>query len=405
MSERVPGNAAPFAASTVGILVAIGVLAFTAIFALLAWSPDLANKDRAGMHPYSTSALGYAGLIKILENDGQGVSVSRLASTKSYTDGVLVLTLPRNGFSRVDAFDVAEVSEPALYVLPKWSGWPDPAKPKWQKDTGLLETFFVNSILESFDEDAKVWRLRNPGKILTPFGPQVPKFENKMQVIESNSLESIIKVPGGTLLAKLPGRDVYVLSDPDVLNTFGLAERENARFALGLMDWLKDYGSQPIVFDATIHGFERSESLLRAIFDVPFLGATLISFATMLLVGWAAFIRFEPPQKETRTIAYGKKALAESTAGLISMARREGHQAPNYLRLTKRYLTRLLGLPPGLSDEDFSRTLDSIAKQKKLDSSWTEQSEQMQLPARGRNELRDKAAALWRWRKEMSDGD
>ena len=87
------------------------------------------------------------------------------------------------------------------------------------------------------------------------------------------------------------------------------------------------------------------------------------------------------------------------------MARREGHQAPNYLRLTKRYLTRLLGLPPGLSDEDFSRTLDSIAKQKKLGSSWTEQSEHMQRPARGRNELRDKAAALWRWRKEMSDGD
>ena len=405
MSERLPSDGTPFSGATMGIVAAIGILVFTAIFALLAWSPDLANKDRAGAHPYSSSALGYGGLMRLLEQDGQTVSVSRLAGTRSFADGMLVMTIPTSGFSRTDNFDVELVSEPALYVLPKWRGRIDREKPTWQADTDLLLPFIVRNLLQDFDEDAEIERLSDPASIATPFGPQAPKFEDNMQVIKSDYLEPVISVTDGTLLARIPDSSIYILSDPDVMNTFGLAERENARFALGLMDWLKDYRSQPIIFDATLHGFERSESLLRLIFDAPFLGATLVSFATMLLIGWAAFIRFGPPHKEARNISFGKKALAESSAGLISMSRREGRQAPNYLRLTKRYMLRLFGLPIAMSDEDFARTFDRIAKQKELNSNWTEQAQQLEHPAQGRNDVRDKAAALWRWRKEMSDGD
>lgn len=405
MSERLPDDANPFSALTSLIMISVGLVAFVAIFALLAWAPDIASKNRAGQHPYSTSALGYGGLAKLLEADGQTVNVSRLTSTLEYTDGLLVLTLPRFGLSRAaEEIDLGYVSEPALYVLPKWYGFPDRENPNWQKDTELMDTRSVESVARDFDSDLKVWRLRNPGRIRTPFGTQTPKFEHKMQVIESDSLESFISMPGGTLVAKWPGREVYILSDPDLLNTFGLARRENARMTLGLIDYLKDYPSQPVVLDATLHGFERSESLLRAIFDVPFLGATMIAFATVLLIGWSAFIRFGPPATEERPLSFGKKALAESSAGLISMARREGQMAPNYAQTVQRDLAKQLGLPPSTSEEAFARTANRIAEQKNLSSSWSEQQDQLEQPASGRNELRDKALALWRWRKEMSDG-
>lgn len=411
MSERLPTNASPFSGVAAMIMIAVGTLAFIAIFALLAWSPDLANKNRAGPHPYSKSALGFDGLITLLEADGQTVKVSRLGSSLTYTDGLLVITVPEFGFDRVDdEVDINYVSEPALYVLPKWAGMTDWNKPSWEKDTELIGRAPVESIASAFDSDLKIWRIRNPGRLSTPFGSFSPDFENAMQVIESDSLESVIKNPGGTLLAKLPGREIYVLSDPDILNTFGLARRENARMALELMDWLTIYsdyldsGDRPITFDATLHGFERSESLLRAIFDKPFLGASLIALATMVLITWAAFIRFGPPLAETRVLAFGKKALAESSAGLVSMSRREGQMAEPYLNLTERHLTRQLGLPPQTDSAGLARTADRLAKQKQLDQTWTEQRQSLTQPALGRYDLRDKALALWRWRQEMKDG-
>ncbi|MCR9194684.1 MAG: hypothetical protein NXH88_08130 [Hyphomonas sp.] len=405
MSERLPQDSNPFSTFVSAIMIGVGLLAFIAIFALLAWSPDLASKNRAGQHPYSTSALGYGGLIKLLEADGQTVTVSRLASSLEYTEGLLVLTLPRFGMNRAPDFDLESVSEPALYVLPKWSGFADREKPNWQKDTDLLDRQSVATIAQGFDSDIKVWRLRNPGRIRTPFGSQSPEFEHQMQVLESDSLETIIETPGGTLLAKVPGRDIYILSDPDIVNTFGLARPANARMALGLMDWLKYYHAQPVTFDATIHGFERSESLLRAIFDVPFLGATMIALMTMLLVTWGAFIRFGPPTREDRVFAFGKKALAESSAGLISMARRESQMAPGYAQTVERNLKKRLGLPAHTSGEAFAQTADRIAEQKDLSSTWTQQKSKFTSAPAGRNDLRDKALALWRWRKEMSDGN
>ncbi|MEM7640842.1 MAG: hypothetical protein AAF269_17445, partial [Pseudomonadota bacterium] len=209
----------------------------------------------------------------------------------------------------------------------------------------------------------------------------------------------------------VPGREIYVLSDPDVLNTFGLARRENARTALELFDWLLVYSEyldgfsdRTITFDATLHGFARSESLLRAIFDRPFLGASLIALATMFLIGWAAFIRFGPPEPEDRVIAFGKKALAESSAGLVSMARREGQMATPYRQMTERNLARQLGLPPQIQSEAFAQTVDRLAEQKDVSQTWSEQSQSLTEPALGRNDLRDKALALWRWRQEMKDG-
>ena len=405
MSERLPTQSSPFSSLTAMIMIGIGTLAFIAIFALLAWSPDLASKNRAGEHPYSSSSLGYAGLIKLLEADGQTVNVSRLPSSLEYSNGLLIITVPEHGFGRAeDDFDLNYVSEPALYVLPKWSGFRDWDKPSWEKDTDLLHRDTVQAIARQFDSDLKIWRLRNPGTIDAPFGSIAPTFEHKMQVLESDSLESIIDRPGGTLLAKLPGRETYILSDPDLLNTFGLARRENARTALGLIDWLRAYPEQPITFDATLHGFARSESLLRAIFDKPFLGASLIALATILLITWAAFIRFGPPLPEQRVLAFGKKALAESSAGLVSMARREGQMALPYRQMTERNLARQLGLPPQAQSEAFARTADRLAEQKNLPKTWSEQSQALAQPASGRNDIRDKALALWRWRQEMKDG-
>ena len=47
----------PFAARTVGILLAIAIVSFGAVMVLAGWAPELRNRDLAGDHPYSTSAI------------------------------------------------------------------------------------------------------------------------------------------------------------------------------------------------------------------------------------------------------------------------------------------------------------------------------------------------------------
>jgi len=404
MSERLPGQTSPFSVTSVGLMLGIGILAFTAIFALLAWSPELASKDRAGDHPYSTSALGYAGVIELLEADGQDVSISRVASTLEYTDGVLIITIPRAGFRRLSDLNPRSVPEPTLFVLPKWSGRRDPSKPSWHNDTSTLSVRAVERILRKFDSDADIYRLRNPGPVTTEFGTFSPKFEHKMQVFNSDSLESIVETPGGTLLGKLPGTEIYVLSDPDVMNTFGLAQRENAMFTMNMINWLHVDVTRKVVFDATIHGFQRSENLLRAIFDAPFLGATLLAFATIFLIGWAAMIRFTPPIPDLQSVNFGKTALAESSAGLIEMSGREKPLTRPYKIALQRALVRDLGLPANLPQDELDKVLDSIAKQRELTTNWSETVAPLKGMARTRDDLRTKAATLWRWRKEMKDG-
>ena len=404
MSERLPQSTNPFSSQVSAILIGVGTILFIVIFALLAWSPDLANKNRAGEHAYSKSALGYAGLVTLLEADGQTVSISRLSSTLKYTDGPLVITLPSYGLARAPEVDLLSISEPALFVLPKWSGWLDRQKPSWQKDTDLMSPERVAAMLELFDAEGEIIRTDAPDLIVTPFGNHTPVFGDEMQVLSRDTLNPIVATSAGLLLAQVPGREIYVLSDPDLMNTFGISERSNAAFTLSMMDWLKDSPDQSITLDATFHGFERSENLLRAIFDEPFLGATLIAFATMLLVGWAAFIRFGPPERDQDAPTFGKKALAESSAGLLSMARREGQMAPNYAQVIQRDLRKRLGVPPQTKDDEFAETLDRLADQKDLNTSWREQRAQLAEPASGRNELRDKALILWRWRQEMKDG-
>lgn len=405
MSERLPSSSNPFSAAVVALIVAIGLVSFTAAFALMGWSPEIADKTRAGEHPYSTSALGYQGLTRLLEADGTLVEISRTPETRDYAPGLLIMTVPRFGFNRLDDFEPLSISEPILYVLPKWSGRIDREKRSWHDDTTLLRPSIIERLLTDFDEEAKIWRLRNPGTLDTEFGAMRPDFEHEMQVIESDTLIPVVETPGGQLVSRVPGTQIYILSDPDILNNFGIARRENARFALGLINYLQPYENAMVSVDATIHGFEHTTNLLKAIFDIPFLGATLISIATMLLIGWGASIRTAPPERETRAIAFGKQALADNSAGLIAMARREAAIAPRYLDTTRRALIRRLGLPRSTDENTLTSTLNALAKQRGHEDKFDTAATPLGSPAKNREDLTDKARRLWRWRKEITHGD
>ena len=59
--------------------------------------------------------------------------------------------------------------------------------------------------------------------------------------------------------------------------------------------------------------------------------AALAAFA-----GWQTVIQFGPTLQGGRVVALGKRALADNTAGLVRMAKREHHMASPYALLVER---------------------------------------------------------------------
>ena len=75
------------------------------------------------------------------------------------------------------------------------------------------------------------------------------------------------------------------------------------------------------------------------------------------------------------------------------------------LSLTRRALARDLGLPRTLSEAETAALLDRMGQQSGLENKWSQVGGELSSPAGSREDLRQKARALWRWRMEMTHGN
>lgn len=390
----------PFSARIVAIMVAIAVFSLGGVMVLAGWAPELRERDQAGDHPYSTSALGYNGFVRLMEAQGYPVSVSRLERNLDSRDwGLMILTLPAYG--NFDALEETNFQLPALAVLPKWYGRPDPLNRSRQEDTRFIDARDMNDRIRSVYSDAEILRVSLLEELDGDFDPGKVQPDVRLQLIRSEDLETVIGTEDGALVAYDPLRGVYILSDPDMINTFGLARVENAIFATRLVDYLRTSENEPILMDATLHGFARSENLLKMLFSVPYIGATLIALASALLLGWAAIVRFGPPARETRAIALGKQALADNSAGLVTMARRETRMAPGYVSLIRRRLARALGLPKTLTESQMTEMFDRMRPTDTKGGSFSELEIALKAQSANREDLVQHARELHQWRKEI----
>lgn len=393
-------GAAPFSARVVAILVAIALFSFGGVMVMAGWAPELRDRNQAGDHPYSTSALGYNGFVRLMETQGYPISVSRLERSLETRDwGLMIVTLPAYG--KFDVIEETSFQLPALVVLPKWYGRADPLNPARQADTRFIDARDLNDRLRTIYPDAEILRLGPSVELEGDFEPGAVKADVRLQIIQSKELETVVGTPQGALVAYDPGRGLYILSDPDMISTFGLARVENAVFATRLVNYLRSSENEPILMDATLHGFARSENLLKMLFSVPYIGATLVALASALLLGWAAVVRFGPPAREARAIALGKQALADNTAGLVTMARREMKMAPGYASLIRRRLARALGLPRSLPEAQLTEMFDRMGPAENGGKTFSELENALTGQAANREDLAQKARDLHQWRKAI----
>ncbi|MBP7704557.1 MAG: hypothetical protein KA105_04650 [Caulobacter sp.] len=410
-----------FRGRTVGLMIVVGVLAFAALTVLSVYAPNLRKGDDGGPHALSKSAIGYAGAAAYFKARGDNVLISRGRLPVGAADGLLVLT-PQLGHRR-DTTDAVHFDGVRLVVLPKWHAGPDPRHPGWVRQGRIIPAEMVgSSVLKGYPKGIELERRAGRSRPTLNLGDGVARRIGDIesfQTLKGPNLQAVVTDErGGILLARVawpeakPSDDsddvdedealppeTYLLADPDLLNTQGLKSLATARATDVMIHNLSDGG--PLIFDATIHGFERSRSFLSLVFEPPFLGGTLCAVAAALLAGIGAAVRFGPVRVAPPPYAMGKTALVDTTAGLIRMARREHRMAEGYARLCRDLAARAVGAPRQLEAEQLEAFLDRLGTQRGTVARFSDLIKAAR-EARNLTDLKTTARGLYDWRLEMT---
>jgi hypothetical protein len=399
------GGARPiFSARTAIILVLVSIFAFSAFITLSAHAPDSGHDTDCKESVYAKCAIGFAGLQEAIGAGGQPAVISRTALPKGRTEGLLIATpLPTGGA------DVASLGYggPILVVLPKWATSPAATNPSWAVKDGLVPVgdLPLKDALDAVKVDRRQDNVRPTlvGVAGTPFEgvAMSPGAIDSLQTMRADGwIPVLTDQTGAVVIAEAPSSRIFVLSDPDLLNTQGLADVNTFAVGSTIIRDLRN-GDGPVIFDVTLDGYKTDRNPLTLIVDPPFLAVTLCLTAALALGGIQALFRFGPVRRPQRAFALGKEALTDNSAQLIRLARREAKMAPGYAALTLKAAARAVAAPPELTGEQLTAFLDRMGAQRgQTDRISTMTAEAAHVS--GRAALTALATRLYRWRLEMT---
>jgi hypothetical protein len=400
-------SGAPFRPGMVLALVLVAVFSLSALGALSAYAPEIGDGDDGRSHALSRSAVGYGGLVSLLKAMDRPVLVSRGPLRGGAQQSLLIMTPPPGRDE--EAIDRLRWETGwVLIVLPKWNAAPDVGRRGWVRAAGTLPPATALSVLPEAVREGLVLsegsgiappRLSGGGRRLIATGAPV----RGLRTLSGAGWTPVVTDGTGRALVMTHNdTGLYVLSDPDLLNTMDMDDPAKARAALALLGALGP-PEQAVAFDVSLNGFTRPRSVLRLLLEPPLLGFTLCLLFAAALVGWQAMIRFQPHRHSGRAVALGKKALADNTAALVRLARREHGMAVPYAELVRAEAARAVATPTSLSREATTALLDRLAGAPAATTPFADLSAQAEK-ARTPGDLMTVARALRRWKLEMTRG-
>lgn len=391
-------GAGAFNPVTIGIVAAIGILAFVAMLLLGAYAPDLRSGRNGGSHALSNAATGFSGIVRLAEATGRNPHILR-ALPDIDDDAALLVATPDSGADDLSQLLKSHRGSPTLLVMPKWQTVRDPGHPGWVKAVGLVPRFDPERLLAP-QRTLHVARARIAGTPLRTVPAEAPpalRFTapGGLQTVSGPDLKPIVTAPDGTIVvAEVKDSRVYILADPDLLANRGMGDIHQAAAALALLDYLNAKDAGTILFDVTLNGLGSSKSPLKLLFDPPFLAVTLALVAAMLLAGLHSLIRFGAPRRRQRALAFGKAALVDNAAALVRKARRQAALGARYAELIRARAAAAFGAPAKLQGEALDAYLDGLGG-KPFSTLAAAAS-----GARDQHELLGAAQALHDWQRE-----
>jgi Domain of unknown function (DUF4350) len=362
----------------------------------------------------SRSSLGYRALARLLERLGVEVQVRRFAPEERVDqENVLLLFEPEEEYQSETlerAKEVLSQGATVVLVLPKWSATSSDKDPGWVVTPNLLPLETPSALLSGLlalpKEEVVLLRPMKTQRwsALLADGEQ-PELEEPQLMSLSLSLKVIVASDEGILLGSTSalGGELFVVSDPDLLNTHGIVRGENAVIAYRL--FLERLHPKSLIFDETIHGLRYEPSLWRVITEPPLLWMTLQVLAFFVLGVWAGLFRFGSPEPLPPRLQSGKEILVESTAALLAS---RGELWPSLRKYHQKIMVEVASASAIPLGEDVSQALPQLARlgrQRKTTADIEVLSLEIGSDKAG-SPLRALVLAgiLYGWRKEMLHG-
>jgi hypothetical protein len=357
----------PFRTRTVLLLIAAGLVLMLG-FLLVSGYGGMVDRQRGNTpSPSSRFATGFRALNDLIAKSGGTVSLSGDAAARP-DQGLLILTpnlqtKPEELTAALE--EAAGPNAPVLIILPKWLAAPKPLQANREERIATIRGEHLGKMLAPI---VKVSVDQNPSALklayLTSLDLRPFREPQALQSLKGDKIISLIAAPDGSaVLGEVPGKHIYILADPDLLNNHGLAHRQNARAAITLLAALDPDHPGTIVFDTMLPYGAGGRNLVQLMFEPPFLGVTIALFAAALLAGFATWARFGPPRREPRAVAFGKRALIENIVSLARRARRVSEGGAAYADAIRDWAARRLALPRTLQGEALDAHLDALATQ------------------------------------------
>ncbi len=356
--EKRSGLAALMTPKMIMSLVLIGIFSFTALVTLSGYAGDLRQQNNGQAHALSRSAIGFGGLTQLLSDMNYDVRMARTENVKYEDENALrIFTLSRP--YQADGMDDLDLHSPTLIIMPKWITSPVKGRAGWVQrgwdEVPIWEADNHERDLKELTGDVSFTSIVSDDKsisytVTSTVGEKsiTPGFEiENLQWMKGENLLDIYRVKAGPVLTKIQDTDIYILSDPDFMNTMGIESKSRARFAVDIIEAvIADSGADParVDFDLTFHGFGGKTNVIKVLTQPPFLAATLCLLAAGGLIAWQAFSRFGDPLAVKRDYALGKFSLADNAARFIRIAGREPNMAKDYARLVRKQVVKELNL-------------------------------------------------------------
>lgn len=368
-------------------VILVGFLSFLGVLALMGSGAAANVNARGGNHAASAGLEGFRAFRLLAQRRGFEVEVARSREALE-SQSVTILTPPLNA-------DPAEVEDilasrrrdgPTILILPKWLAFPVEDKPGWSRPQRQIKPGWVNEIetldgLELLDPSPGDTGWQGMG-LTGDFAR-----ERTVAAMRSSNFLPLVRDGDGRMLAGVLGDGsatfalgeaaglpasafdsdpefwpLVVVSEPDLLDNWGFADREEAQLAMRLLDAsVEDTQFRSVVFDVTLNGLSAETNLLTLAFRPPFLAATLCLILAAIALMWRSFARFGPALAEHRSIDFGKTQLVANSAALVERTRRYHLLGEPYARLYRRRIERRLGIPyrrdPGEAEYAIDRRL------------------------------------------------
>lgn len=383
------------------ILVVIGSLAMAGTVYLIVFGEADVGRT-ADANAFSPSAIGHAAFAELLSRRGIATVISRAHSVeKARDDALLVVAEPGDNEAGHQILQQSRTARHVFVVLPKRAGRADPGHPDWLKSAALLDPGAVDKLLQDVDSTAHLGRIDGSEEIEMATTGLKASIDD-MQVIHSTTMTPVIGAPGGGILLgrlSVGMATIWVLADPDLIETHGLGRGDNAAVILWMVRRALPAGGK-VIIDEVEHGFLQETNLLRSLLRPPFITATVAFWLTVLGLFLAGMFRFGSAQKLAAGLPAGKLTLINNAAALLASGDRQRALTDRYLHVIFAELAQRLGQTKPLDDTALVAWLDRQAQRQGvgltasalLKSAWSGKS----TPALMRQ--------VEHWTREMTNG-